>query len=166
MAAASTVRMMGVRRRAGGLHSRTIEVLDQRGIADRFLARGQVVQMEETSTRPRDRPGGDSWSLPTLRPSILLAGVNHVMTRFDHGVPAAANPECNHVSSMSWRGVSGLSESATCRLTVDASAHASRSSRIQGVSAPMVVDAPWPGRTIVDSGSSATRRRMVAFISA
>ncbi len=30
--------------RAGGLHSRTIEVLDQRGVADRFLAEGQVVQ--------------------------------------------------------------------------------------------------------------------------
>ena len=28
--------------RSGGLHSRTIEVLDQRGIADRFLAEGQV----------------------------------------------------------------------------------------------------------------------------
>ena len=26
--------------RAGGLHSRTIEVLDQRGIADRFLSQG------------------------------------------------------------------------------------------------------------------------------
>ena len=30
--------------RAGGLHSRTIEVLDQRGIADRFLSEGQVAQ--------------------------------------------------------------------------------------------------------------------------
>jgi 3-(3-hydroxy-phenyl)propionate hydroxylase len=30
--------------RAGGLHSRTIEVLDQRGIAERFLAAGYVVQ--------------------------------------------------------------------------------------------------------------------------
>lgn len=28
--------------RAGGLHSRTIEVLDQRGVADRFLSQGQV----------------------------------------------------------------------------------------------------------------------------
>jgi 3-(3-hydroxy-phenyl)propionate hydroxylase len=28
--------------RAGGLHSRTIEVLDQRGIADRFLSQGRV----------------------------------------------------------------------------------------------------------------------------
>ncbi len=32
-------------RRAGGLHARTIEVLDQRGIADRFLAQGDVMQV-------------------------------------------------------------------------------------------------------------------------
>ena len=31
--------------RAGGLHSRTIEMLDQRGIADRFLSEGQVAQV-------------------------------------------------------------------------------------------------------------------------
>ena len=31
--------------RAGGLHSRSIELLDQRGIADRFLAEGQVAQV-------------------------------------------------------------------------------------------------------------------------
>jgi 2-polyprenyl-6-methoxyphenol hydroxylase-like FAD-dependent oxidoreductase len=31
--------------RAGGLHSRTIEVLDQRGIADRFLAQGRAAQI-------------------------------------------------------------------------------------------------------------------------
>jgi 2-polyprenyl-6-methoxyphenol hydroxylase-like FAD-dependent oxidoreductase len=30
--------------RAGGFHSRTIEVLDQRGVADRFLAEGRVAQ--------------------------------------------------------------------------------------------------------------------------
>jgi 2-polyprenyl-6-methoxyphenol hydroxylase-like FAD-dependent oxidoreductase len=30
--------------RAGGIHSRTIEVLDQRGVADRFLAEGQTAQ--------------------------------------------------------------------------------------------------------------------------
>ena len=30
--------------RAGGLHSRTIEVFDMRGIADRFLAQGQTMQ--------------------------------------------------------------------------------------------------------------------------
>lgn len=31
--------------RAGGLHARTIEILDQRGIAERFLAQGQVAQV-------------------------------------------------------------------------------------------------------------------------
>jgi len=31
--------------RAGGLHARTIEVLDQRGIAERFLSEGQVAQV-------------------------------------------------------------------------------------------------------------------------
>ena len=31
--------------RAGGLHSRTIEVLDQRGVADRFLSQGKVMQV-------------------------------------------------------------------------------------------------------------------------
>jgi 3-(3-hydroxy-phenyl)propionate hydroxylase len=31
--------------RAGGLHSRTIEVLDQRGIADRFLSQGETAQV-------------------------------------------------------------------------------------------------------------------------
>jgi 2-polyprenyl-6-methoxyphenol hydroxylase-like FAD-dependent oxidoreductase len=31
--------------RAGGLHSRTIEILDQRGIADRFLAEGRTAQV-------------------------------------------------------------------------------------------------------------------------
>jgi 2-polyprenyl-6-methoxyphenol hydroxylase-like FAD-dependent oxidoreductase len=32
--------------RAGGLHSRTIEVLDQRGIVDRFLAEGRAMQVQ------------------------------------------------------------------------------------------------------------------------
>lgn len=40
--------------RAGGLHSRTIELLDQRGIADRFLARGQVAQVASLPQIPLD----------------------------------------------------------------------------------------------------------------
>jgi 3-(3-hydroxy-phenyl)propionate hydroxylase len=40
--------------RAGGLHSRTIEVLDQRGIADRFLAEGQVMQIQWFAGIPLD----------------------------------------------------------------------------------------------------------------
>jgi 2-polyprenyl-6-methoxyphenol hydroxylase-like FAD-dependent oxidoreductase len=31
--------------RAGGLHARSIEILDQRGVADRFLREGQIVQL-------------------------------------------------------------------------------------------------------------------------
>ena len=37
--------------RACGFHSRTIDVLDQRGVADRFLGEGQVAQVA-TSARP------------------------------------------------------------------------------------------------------------------
>jgi 2-polyprenyl-6-methoxyphenol hydroxylase-like FAD-dependent oxidoreductase len=40
--------------RAGGLHARTIEVLDQRGIADRFLAEGQVAQVAGFAGTPLD----------------------------------------------------------------------------------------------------------------
>jgi 2-polyprenyl-6-methoxyphenol hydroxylase-like FAD-dependent oxidoreductase len=38
--------------RAGGLHSRTIEVLDQRGIADRFLSQGQTAQVAQFAGIP------------------------------------------------------------------------------------------------------------------
>jgi 2-polyprenyl-6-methoxyphenol hydroxylase-like FAD-dependent oxidoreductase len=40
--------------RAGGLHSRTIEVLDQRGIADRFLSHGKVAQVAGFAWIPLD----------------------------------------------------------------------------------------------------------------
>ena len=40
--------------RAGGLHSRTIEVLDQRGIAGRFLAEGQAMQVAGFAGIPLD----------------------------------------------------------------------------------------------------------------
>ena len=44
--------------RAGGLHARTLEVFDQRGIADRFLAQGQVHQTWFTLRRvPLDLTG-------------------------------------------------------------------------------------------------------------
>jgi 3-(3-hydroxy-phenyl)propionate hydroxylase len=40
--------------RAGGLHSRTIEVLDQRGIADRFIEAGEVMQVQGFALIPLD----------------------------------------------------------------------------------------------------------------
>jgi 2-polyprenyl-6-methoxyphenol hydroxylase-like FAD-dependent oxidoreductase len=59
--------------RAGGLHSRTIEVLDQRGIADRFLSEGQVVQVAAFgSTR------FDISDFPTRHPYALGLWQNHI----------------------------------------------------------------------------------------
>src|SRR5579863_1840242 len=42
------------RSRAGGLHARTIEVLDQRGVADRFLGEGKVMQIQGFGRIPLD----------------------------------------------------------------------------------------------------------------
>jgi 2-polyprenyl-6-methoxyphenol hydroxylase-like FAD-dependent oxidoreductase len=59
--------------RAGGLQSRTIEVLDQRGIADRFLSEGQTAQV-----------GGFAWvrldisDFPTRHPYGLGLWQNHI----------------------------------------------------------------------------------------
>jgi 3-(3-hydroxy-phenyl)propionate hydroxylase len=40
--------------RAGGLHARTIEILDQRGIADRFLSEGKIAQVTGFAWNPLD----------------------------------------------------------------------------------------------------------------
>jgi 3-(3-hydroxy-phenyl)propionate hydroxylase len=40
--------------RAGGLHARTIEVLDQRGIAERFLSEGDAMQVQSFAAVPLD----------------------------------------------------------------------------------------------------------------
>src|SRR3989475_7669640 len=59
--------------RSGGLHSRTIEVFDQRGIADRFLSQGQVAQV-----------AGFAWirldigDFPTRHPYGLGLRQNHI----------------------------------------------------------------------------------------
>jgi 3-(3-hydroxy-phenyl)propionate hydroxylase len=52
--------------RAGGFHSRTIEVLDQRGVADRFLAEGQVAQVATFGTAVLDMS-----DFPTRHPYSL-----------------------------------------------------------------------------------------------
>lgn len=59
--------------RAGGLHARTIEILDQRGVADRFLREGQITQL-----------AGFAWTrldisdLPTRHPYGLALRQNHI----------------------------------------------------------------------------------------
>jgi 2-polyprenyl-6-methoxyphenol hydroxylase-like FAD-dependent oxidoreductase len=58
--------------RAGGLHSRTIEVLDQRGIAGRFLAEGQTMQGLGFSGIPLDIS-----DFPTRHPYVLALWQSH-----------------------------------------------------------------------------------------
>jgi 3-(3-hydroxy-phenyl)propionate hydroxylase len=59
--------------RSGGLHARTIEVLDQRGIADRFLSEGRTAQVVAFGLTPLDI--GD---FPTRHPYGLALWQNHV----------------------------------------------------------------------------------------
>jgi 2-polyprenyl-6-methoxyphenol hydroxylase-like FAD-dependent oxidoreductase len=59
--------------RAGGLHSRTIEVFDQRGIADRFLSEGQTVQVGQFAGTPLDIS-----DFPTRHPYGLGLWQNHI----------------------------------------------------------------------------------------
>ena len=59
--------------RAGGLQSRTIEVLDQRGIADRFLAEGQVAQVAGFGSVRLDIS-----DFPTRHPYGLGLWQNHI----------------------------------------------------------------------------------------
>src|SRR5687767_14291087 len=60
--------------RAGGLQSRTIEILDQRGIADRFLAEGQVApQVGQFAGVPLDLS-----EFPTRHPYSLGLRQNHI----------------------------------------------------------------------------------------
>ena len=59
--------------RAGGLHARTIEVLDQRGIAERFLAEGQVMQVAAFGSTTLDIA-----DFPTRRNYGLALRQNHI----------------------------------------------------------------------------------------
>jgi 3-(3-hydroxy-phenyl)propionate hydroxylase len=58
--------------RSGGLHSRTIEVLDQRGIADRFLAEGQTMPIQGFAGIPLDIS-----DFPTRHPYGLALWQSH-----------------------------------------------------------------------------------------
>src|SRR5262245_16446784 len=59
--------------RAGGLHSRTLEVFDQRGIVDQFLAEGKKAQATGFAGVPFDLSG-----FPTRHPYSLGLRQNHI----------------------------------------------------------------------------------------
>ena len=59
--------------RARGFHARTIEVLDQRGMADRFLSQGQTAQIAHFADASLDMR-----DFPTRHPYGLALGQAHV----------------------------------------------------------------------------------------
>src|SRR3954465_3268224 len=59
--------------RAGGLHARTIEVFDQRGMAERFLAEGQVAQVSSFAGVSLDLS-----DFPSRHPYALGLWQNHI----------------------------------------------------------------------------------------
>ncbi len=77
--------------RAGGFHSRTIEVLDQRGIADRFLAEGRVAQTTMFGTTVldmRDFPTRHPYGLGIWQNQIeriMAAWIAELPVRIDYG---------------------------------------------------------------------------------
>ena len=59
--------------RAGGLHSRTIEILDQRGVADRFISQGQKFPVVHFHLLPLDIS-----DFPTRHNYVLGLFQNHI----------------------------------------------------------------------------------------
>ena len=59
--------------RAGGLHARSIEILDQRGVAGRFLSQGKVAQI-----------GGFAWN---------PLDISDFPTRHNYGLALRQNPQ-------------------------------------------------------------------------
>ncbi len=73
--------------RAGGLQSRTIEVLDQRGIADRFLSQGKVMQVAGFAMNPLDIS-----DFPTRHNYGLALSQNHIERILAHWVDELSVP--------------------------------------------------------------------------
>jgi 3-(3-hydroxy-phenyl)propionate hydroxylase len=77
--------------RAGGIHSRTIEVLDQRGVADRFLAEGRVAQVATFGTTVMDMsdfPSRHPYTLALFQSKIeriMAAWVAELPVRMNYG---------------------------------------------------------------------------------
>ncbi len=89
-------------RRAGGLHARTLEVLDQRGVVDRFLSQGQRAQFTSFATIPLDISDfptrhGYGLALTQLHIERILAGwVGELPVRIYRGCEVTGFAEDEH----------------------------------------------------------------------
>jgi 3-(3-hydroxy-phenyl)propionate hydroxylase len=101
--------------RSGGLHSRSIEVLDQRGIAERFLEEGQAVQVQAFAGIPldiSDFPTRHNYGLALWQSHferILAAWVDEL------GVPIAREREVVGCAQDDYGVDVGLSDGRTLR---------------------------------------------------
>ena len=78
--------------RAGGFHSRTIEVFDQRGVADRFLAEGQAAQVATFGSTVLDMS-----DFPTRHPyslGIFQNRIERIMAAWIAELPVRIYYEC------------------------------------------------------------------------
>ena len=78
--------------RAGGFHSRTIEVFDQRGVADRFLAEGQAAQVATFGSTVLDMS-----DFPTRHPyslGIFQNQIERIMAAWIAELPVRIYYEC------------------------------------------------------------------------
>jgi 2-polyprenyl-6-methoxyphenol hydroxylase-like FAD-dependent oxidoreductase len=95
--------------RAGGLHARTIEVLDQRGVAERFLSQGRVMQVAALASTPlpiSDFPTRHNYGLALWQSHIeriLAAWVDELAVPIyrGHGVTDFAQDEAGVVGELS-----------------------------------------------------------------
>src|SRR3954454_8627158 len=78
--------------RAGGIHSRTIEVLDQRGVADRFLAESRPAQTATFGTTVLDMS-----DFPTRHPyslAIFQSQIERIMAGWIAELPVRIHYGC------------------------------------------------------------------------
>jgi 2-polyprenyl-6-methoxyphenol hydroxylase-like FAD-dependent oxidoreductase len=81
--------------RGGGFHSRTIEALDQRGVADRFLAEGRAVQVATFGTSMLDLS-----DFPTRHPytlAIWQKEIERIMAAWVAELPVQIHYQCEVV---------------------------------------------------------------------
>ena len=78
--------------RAGGIHARTIEVLDQRGVADRFLQAGKTVQVATFGTAVLDMSDFPSRHPYTL--ALFQNEIERIMAAWLAELPAQVRYGC------------------------------------------------------------------------
>ena len=137
--------------RAGGIHSRTIEILDQRGIADRFLAAGRIAQTARFGTTVLDI--GD---FPTRHPYGLALWQDRMEPILAEwvlqlGVPTRRGAEVVGAEQDEEGVMSALADGTTTRARYVVGADGGRSTvrRLAGIAFP---------------GSAATRSTLIAEV--